>query len=191
MPTAKQKIKIDVAVFAVFLALIVFLGIVPLSSQLSSGSKNLAAKKGVLLFLENQIKALNDFQNSDLEYQQKITKLDSSFVSQEAPIEFIEFLEQEAQKQRLKISLSSAAGVSEQKGGRLTMGFMATLTGRFPNVLVFLNKIEKSPWLIKVEQIDIGRVGESNKFYGVEGSSTGQVVLTLSFKTFSNYLSPE
>ncbi|MDD5738732.1 MAG: hypothetical protein PHY72_02280 [Candidatus Pacebacteria bacterium] len=190
MSTAKQKIKIDIAVFIAFLILVIFLGIIPLSSQLSFDSKNLATKKSALSFLESQIKALSDFQNSSLEYQQKINKLDSSFVSQEAPIEFIEFLEQEALNQGLKISLSSAERVSEQKGSRLTMGFMATLTGGFPNILAFLKKVEGSPWLIKVEQVDVSRISANNKLYGAEDAQIGQVILNLSFKTFSNYLSP-
>ncbi|MEK7103822.1 MAG: hypothetical protein AAB842_00280 [Patescibacteria group bacterium] len=189
MPKEKQKIKIDITVFAAFLILAVFLGIVPLSSQLSLDSKNLATKKSTLSFLESQIKTLNDFQNSSLEYQQKISKLNASFVSQEAPIEFIEFLEQEASKQGLKISLSSVGGVSEQKGNRLTMGFRATLIGSFPNVLVFLKKIEQSIWLIKVEQVNIDRMGDKNKPYSPENAQVGQVVLSLSFKAFSSILS--
>jgi len=191
MPTSKQKIKIDIAVFAVFLILAIFLGIVPLSRGLSKDSKSLATKKSTLSFLESQIKALNDFQNSSLEYQQKINKLDSSFVSEEAPIEFIKFLEQEAGKQGLKISLSSAGGTSEKKGNRLTIGFQATLTGSFPNVLVFLKKIEQSPWLIKVEQVNIDRIGDKNKPYGAENVQIGQVILSLSFKVFSNYFAQE
>lgn len=188
MPREKQKIKINVAVFVAFLILAVFLGIVPLSSQLSLDSKNLATKKSTLSFLESQIKALNDFQNSSLDYQQKISKLESSFVSQEAPIEFIEFLEQEALKQGLKLSLSSVGVVSEKKGSRPTIGFKATLTGEFPDTLVFLKKIEKSPWLIKVEQVSIDRVGDKNKSLDTKDVQVGHVVLNLSFKTFSNYL---
>ena len=188
MPTARQKIKIDIAIFAAFLIAAVFLGIVPLSSRLSLDSKNLAAKKSALSFLESQIKTLNDFQSSNLDYQQKISKLNASFVSQEAPIEFIEFLEQEASNQGLKISLSSVGGTSEQKGSRLTIGFQAILTGQFPSALVFLKKIEKSPWLIKVDQVNISRIGDKNMPYGAENVQMGQVTLILSFKTFSNYI---
>lgn len=188
MPKEKQKIKIDIAVFVAFLTLAVFLGIVPLSSGLSLDSKNLATKKGTLSFLESQIKALEDFRNSGLEYQQKINKIDSSFVFQEAPIDFIKFLEQKASSQGLKISLSSTGGAPEKKENRLTIGFQATLTGQFPNALVFLKKIEKSPWLIKIEQVSISRAGDKNNLDSEKNRQVGQVNLTLSFKTFSNYL---
>ena len=189
MLKAKQKIKIDIVVFSLFLVLIIFLAIVPLSSQLKKDSKNLATKKSALIFLENQIKALNDFQNSSSKYQEKISKLNSSFVSKEAPIEFIEFLEKEAKKQGLKISLSSNMTPVEQKENSLTVGFGATLTGDFPDVLVFLQKMEKSPWLIKVEQVNINRIESQSNFYQLEDAKVGQVTLSLNFKTFSSYIS--
>ncbi len=188
MITAKQKIKVNVIIFVAFLLVAIFFGIIPLSSKLSKESKDLSVKKNKLSFLENQIKTLEDFQNSSVEYQQKINKLDSSFIYQEAPIDFIEFLEKEALNQRLRISLSSTRGSSEQKGSRLTIGFQAKLVGQFPNALVFLKKVEKSPWLIKVDQVNISRLQESTNPNNADSVQAGQVSLNVNFKTFSNYI---
>lgn len=190
MLSARQKIKIDVVVLILFFILVVFLAIIPLCSRLLSNSKNLAAKKSALVFLGEQIEVLNNFQNSGFEYRQKINKLDSSFVSEEAPIEFIEFLEKEALAQNLKISLSSGTGVPEKKENRITIGFQARITGKFPDALVFLEKIEKSPWLIKIEQINIDRTSEESEMYSSAPvkNKPGEITLNIVFKTFSDYL---
>ncbi len=187
----KQKIKIDIAVFSLFLILIIFLAITPLSSQLKEDSGNLATKKSTLIFLENQIKALNDFQNSGSQYQDKINKLDTSFVSKEAPVDFIEFLEKQAKKQNLKITLSSTALKTSQKEALLAVGFRAVLIGDFPDALIFLQKMEKSPWLVKVEQVSINREGFQNNSHQTEDVKVGQVTLSLSFETFSSYVSQQ
>ena len=188
MLTAKQKIKIDAIIFVLVFITLIFFGISPLLSELFKTTKDLSSRKAVLKILENQITALQDFQNNSLAYQQNIQKLDSSFVSDEAPVEFIEFLEKLANNQGLEIALSSVKDASEKKGNRLTTAFQATIVGDYSAVLVFLKKIEQSPWLIKIDQVDINRIEEKAKPFGFSAGNVGQVVLKIGFKTFSNYL---
>ncbi|MDD5433524.1 MAG: hypothetical protein PHE77_02615 [Candidatus Pacebacteria bacterium] len=187
---ANKKIKLDILIFLIVLTVIIFTGVVPLVSDFSKNSENLSNRKKDLFFLEQQISALQDFQNNSAFYQPSVQKLNSSFVSQEAPIEFIEFLEEEAQKQQLDISISSVKDESEEKGTRFTMAFQVSLSGDFPEVLIFLQRIEQSPWLLKIDQASVQRVGEKEKLYNAKSAQAGQVVLVLSFKTFSNYLGP-
>lgn len=188
MLTAKQKIKIDAIIFVLVFITLIFFGISPLLSELFKTTKDLSSRKAVLKILENQITALQDFQNNSLAYQQNIQKLDSSFVSDEAPVEFIEFLEKLANNQGLEIALSSVKDASEKKGNRLTTAFQATIVGDYPVVLSFLKKLEQSPWLIKIDQVDINRIEEKAKPFGFSAGNVGQVVLKIGFKTFSNYL---
>jgi len=62
------------------------------------------------------------------------------------------------------------------------------LGGSFPKCLAFLKRLEQSPWLIKIDQANMDRVEEKNKPQSFKNLGEGEVVLTLSFKTFSNYL---
>jgi hypothetical protein len=177
MADAKKKIKVDVAIFiAVFVALL-FLCFSPLLAKLLETTKELANRKALLKSLEEQIAVLQDFQNNNLVYQENIKKLDSSFISSEAPVEFIGFLEELAKKYGLEISLSSVKDTFEKKESRVTTSFQATIIGDYPIALAFLKKLEQSPWLIKVDQVDIDRVEKDSK-----------VTLKLGLKTFSNYL---
>jgi len=188
MIQSKQKIKASVALFVIAFILLIIFGVCPAVSKLKAVSKNLSEQKGKFIFLEEQIKVLDDFQKSDSVYQQHINKLNTSFIYAQAPIEFIEFLEKEASKNNLQAVISSVSNVSEKKGSRLIMVFQATFSGSFPNVYNFLRKIEQSPWLIKIDQATIERVDESNKSLEAENLKTGKVILKLNFQTFSNYL---
>jgi len=49
--------------------------------------------------------------------------------------------------------------------------------------------MEKSPWLIKIEKVSINRVEGKKNSYKEEVAEVGQVTLSLSFKTFSSYVS--
>lgn len=186
--TAKQKIKIDIVVFALVALLMVFLGLMPLLSSLAKTSRELSVQKAILLTLENQIAVLKDFQDSEPLYQANVEKIDASFIAQEAPIAFIEFLEQEAQAQGLDILISSVKEASEKKAMRLTTAFQAAVAGSFSDCFTFLKRLEKSPWLVKIDQINMDRVGEKEKPLSFKNLSEGEVVLNLAFKTFSSYL---
>lgn len=185
---SKKKIKIDIVIFALVFIVLISFCLFPLLSKLFKTTKEITSKKAELKLLENQINALQDFQNNSLAYEQDIQKLNQAFVSSEAPVEFIEFLEKLANSQGLEISLSSVKDASEKKGERLTTVFQATIAGNYPAVLSFLKKLEQSAWLIKIDQVDINRIEDKTKPYGFTTTKAGQVVLKLGFKTFSNYL---
>lgn len=178
MMQSKKKIKIDIVIFiCVFVVLLIFC-LSPILTKIFETTKELTSKKTILDNLEKQTIALQDFQNNSSTYEQNIQKIDKSFVSQEAPVEFIEFLEKLANSQGLKISLSSVRDISEKRGNRLTTVFQATITGDYPTVLVFLEKLEQSPWLIMTDQVSIDKVRDNSSY----------VILSLGFKTFSNYI---
>ncbi len=188
MPTAKQKIKIYFAAFFFAAVLLVFLGLSPLLTGLLKTSKELAGQKDTLALIEGQISALEEFQKNNSVYQTNVKKVDASFISEEAPIKFIEFLENEAKKQGLDIIISSVKEASEKKSLRVTTIFQMAIGGPFPKCLAFLKRLEESPWLIKIDQANIDRVGEKNQLLSFKNLKEGDVVLNLSFKTFSRYL---
>lgn len=188
MLLSKQKLKINILVFVAVVAILVIIGIVPLLSSFFKNSKDLDAKNKSAYSLDQQIAALKDFQANNNIYQQSVQKLKSSFVFGEAPIEFIEFLEAEAIRQGLDIDITSVKDSSEKKANRLTMAFQVSLSGDFPDVLGFIKRLEQSPWLLKIDQASIQRLGDKEKAYNFQETKPGEVVLTLSFKAFSNYL---
>ena len=109
---SRKKIKVDVAIFvAIFIALLCFF-FFPILTKTFERAKEIANKKAMLEALEKQSTALQDFQNNALAYEQSIQKIDSIFVSQDAPVEFIEFLEKLSNKYDFAISLSYSRDVS-------------------------------------------------------------------------------
>ena len=58
---------------------------------------------------------MEEFQKNNLVYQANVKKVDASFISEEAPIEFLEFLEKEAQNQGLDFHISSVKEASDKK----------------------------------------------------------------------------
>ncbi|MDO8524839.1 MAG: hypothetical protein Q7R99_04425 [bacterium] len=188
MTNSKKKIKIDITIFAVIFVALIFFCLSPLLSKLFKTANELTSKKNALKTLENQITALQDFQNNNLAYQQNIQKIGKSFVSNESPVEFIGFLEKLANKYGLGFSLNSVKDVSEKKGNRATTAFQVMVVGDYPAVLIFLKKLEQSPWLIRIDQVDMNRVEDKTKLLGFPTAQDGQVVLKLTLETFSNYL---
>ncbi len=166
MTTSQKTILVGLGiVMAAFIAL----AICPLFSEIQRESHALVFQKTELAELEQKIQNLNEFQKSRQSHQDNLDKIEELLISSSEPVNFIEFLEEEARKSELGIEILPFV---PEKGGKpwSSMNFKLTLVGSFDNFLEFLEKLESAPYLIEILSLNAFKRGE-------EGPGTEIMVL--------------
>ena len=143
-------------IFMVFMVLFLFGAIKKNSLDLLSQKKALSDLK---VKTENSEQLEGIYQN----YKLNLEKIDTLFVEKENPIEFIEFLEKTANNSNLSLEISSlssqkiesdpSAGSGQAPWNSLNL--QLNTQAQFPDFLKFLEKIENSPYLIEVSNLNI------------------------------------
>lgn len=180
--SAKRKIQISVIAFIFVLVLVALFIFRPFLVKIKDNGEILSAQKASLLFLEKQIKNVQDFQKQFLADNGDLKNLDSSFLNYAAPIEFFEFLEQEALDANVLLDVSPLLDKPQDKDQKektkiKTMIFEVVIAGDFPDCLRFLKQIERGPFLSQVTGVSIEKLDKNtDKFKQFEGLLPGQVI---------------
>ena len=182
--TAKRKIYIISTCFFVIFVVAIIFGITPLLKEIKKSSENLVFQKRALNLFQSQLVDLENFQKNYSLYQPTLERIEKSFVVSEAPIDFIEFLEREAQKSGLKIEISPLTLSPSETDPWWSTGFQISIGGPFPSCLGFLERLEQSAYLIEIFQLNIERIGEKGRAGRFEGLSPGDISFNIALKTF-------
>ncbi len=186
MRSAKQKIYITLVLFGILFFLFVSFLVLPFFKKLEKTSQELALQKTTLSLFENQLKELRDFQGKYPSYQPFLAEIEELFVSQDAPIEFIEFLEKEARASELSLEIAPLNLRTTKNDLWPPVAFSLSLAGRFPNCLRFLERLEESSWLIEITQLTFGEISEKSSWLEkFENVQPGDIYLNLTLKVFS------
>ncbi|OGZ79070.1 MAG: hypothetical protein A2528_03670 [Candidatus Staskawiczbacteria bacterium RIFOXYD2_FULL_37_9] len=153
METKKTIYIITSAFFlaAVFLAMFV---IYPLSQEISQKSNELIMQKDSRLFLEGQFNEVKSFKEKYADYRQNLDKIDGLFVDSQNPVGFIEYLEKIASE--LGVDLKISAPTLSKESSVLYENFQFSSSGSFSGTLKFIGKLESGPYLIQIQNINIG-----------------------------------
>jgi len=182
--TAKRKIYIISICFLVIFVVAIIFGVTPLLKEIKKSSENLVFQKRALNLFQSQLVDLENFQKNYSLYQPTLERIEKSFVASEAPIDFIEFLEREAQKSGLKIEISPLTLSLIKTDPWWSTGFRVFVGGSFPSCLRFLEILEQAPYLIEIFQLDIERIGEKGRGGRFGGLVSGDVNFNIALKTF-------
>ncbi len=139
---------------AIFIALVIY----PLFSEIQKESRDLVFQKAKLAELGQKIQNLNEFQKSYQSYRDDLDKAEELLINSSEPVNFIEFLEEEAQRSELGIEILP---FTPEKKGEFwpSMNFKLTLRGSFDNFLEFLEKLESAPYLIEILSLNASERG--------------------------------
>lgn len=159
MISPKRKIAIIAVSFALLYSALTIFAILPLVKQIEKDSQKVASKEVIVGVLERQLDSLVDFQKKQSEYQSYLEQAESSFVRADAPIIFMEFLEAQAHLVDVFLSVSS---ITQRKGEEFGLGLNLKLAGPFARCLRFLEKIEQSPFLIEITNMQARRLTEKD-----------------------------
>lgn len=153
--TIKQKNNFSIFIFLVSFFLICFFVLNPLLKSIKEMAKELSTQEDKLITLQLKIDNIEQFKTTYEEIEGTLSKMDDLLINFEVPVDFINFLENEAKQFNLDFKISSAINQNTKNNPWPSIVFQATADGEFVNLLKFLDTIENSPYLIDVKNINI------------------------------------
>lgn len=184
--TLKNKINSPLIIFSILsISLIIFL-IYPLFKEIKNNSEDLISKKQKLFSFKTKIENLEKFQSLWQEIEPNFKKIDQLFIDSEVPVEFISFLEATARDCEIPIEISSALPSKIKEDPWPSLFFQISSTTSFSKFLRFLAKIETSPYLIEIQNLNTRRLtGKELKLKEFERFSLSDIKTTLSIKIYT------
>ena len=185
--TPKRKIQISIVMFVFIFVLSLFFVFRPLVVKIKNKSESLSAQKTSLLFLEKQIKNVQEFQKQFSTDKGGLNNLNSSFLNYFAPVEFFEFLEEVASNTGVFLDASPLPEKQQKEETKIkTMIFEVLIAGDFSDCLRFLKQIEKGPFLSQTTRISIEKLNKNTERYKqFQGLVPGQVVFTINLEVLA------
>lgn len=174
-----RKINLSTGIFIVFIIFFIVFLIYPLFRDIKNNSKELISQKENLEILQFKIENLENFKSSYKEFKPNLEKIDNLFVDPKMPVDFINFLEENAVEHQAEIKISPASSRNYGKDFWPSISFRANITSSFPNFLRFLQKLEIGPYLVDIQNISI------NKLPAGEDYLAGNVSASLFFRVFT------
>lgn len=185
MNLTKKRIYLTLVVFALLFGFSLRFLFVSFSGM-KAASEGFAFQKKAQELFRLRVKDFENFKENYPLYREVLAKIDKSFVSSGAPVGFIGFLEELASSSNLAMDVEPLnLGKTE---GELwpPIGFRILPKGSFPDFLRFLEKLERSPWLVEIFQLNLERVDEDKKrLKEFEALKIGDVSVYLKLKAFS------
>jgi len=189
--TVKKKIIISIVFFLVLSILLIVFLIYPVFLEIKKTSQDFLAQKEKLTVLEQKVKNLEKFRITFSGISSNLEKIDNFFVDPEVPIDFIRFLEKTSQDSQLSLKISPGQAIKIKKDESPFIVFQLSLTGSFPNLAKFLEKLESASYLIEIQNLTITRLKETEltqsfpeKELG-EKYSLGDINAVLSIKVYT------
>lgn len=185
--TIKNTISISLLIVLVLsVSLSVFL-IRPVFSGIKKNSEELIHEKQKINFLEEKIKNIEEFKKNQDEIGKNLEKTKTLFAESKAPVNFIGFLEQIAKESQVSIKISPSASTKKSEDPWSSIIFEITFASPFPSLLRLLEKLETSPYLIKIQSFSVTRLEEGDlRIKEFEDLSIGSVKTILSMKVYAN-----
>lgn len=182
----KQKLQLNVLVCsAVFIVLAGF-ATQPLFKSIKNASEKMALEKAVFSALEIQTTSLDNFQKNYLTNQTILNQVKNSFIDFKAPVDFIEFLEEGAFQSNVYLDVLPLAVFSEEEEIWKTLNFQIVIGGSFAGCRVFLEALEKGPFLVDIFQFHIERITPKSAWLkSFSALETGDTIFSFNLKTFS------
>ena len=184
----KTTVYLFFLVWASLFFILFFLVLLPLFKDIDFLSSELLFQNRAIKLFDLRDKNINTFKKSYNLKIDEIKTLESVFISREAPINFIEFLEKEAADNNLEIKIKPLNINSIKNKNWQPIGFTVIVGGDFPNCLKFLDRLENNHWLVDILNLRMERISERNKneVRGISGLKVGQARMFIELKSFIN-----
>lgn len=176
--TLKKKRYLIISVGIGLLLVYFWGGILPLFKGIEGQIRELEELQQNLANLESEMKGLQTFK-SKYRNAQEIQAIKNFFIDPDLPIGFVSFLEKTAKAQEINLEVSSLASIPRKEEAP-SLRFLLRGEGLFPNFYSFLSQLEKAPYLIEIDGLNIQR-GKKEEF------SVSKVNAILSLKVYAQY----
>jgi Tfp pilus assembly protein PilO len=150
-----KKILIASIIFGLIALLLICFVISPLLRGIKEDSEEIVALKKDLILFQNKINNFEEAKESYENMKSSTEKIERLFIDPSIPIDLIEFWERIARESEVSIDISPVFLKSSETDPWNSISFQLTLTGSSPNFLEFLEKIETSPHLIEIQNLNV------------------------------------
>lgn len=113
--TTSKKINFSIGIFIILVILVIVFITYPLFTEIKNNSQELISQKKSLAIFKAKIENLEDFKGFYKEFKQDLQKIDNLFIDPKMPIEFISFLERNAEECQTKIKISSTSPKKQKR----------------------------------------------------------------------------
>ena len=188
--TLKNKTKLSLIIFLVLSIFILIFLVYPLYEDIKNNAVELSLKKQDSFYIDNKLKNIEGFKENYKEIKASLEKGESLFLKSEAPVNFIGFLEKTSEDSDVSIKISPSASVKKMNDPWYSIIFQINASGKFPDILKFIEKLESGPYLSQIETLNITRLTADNlKSKEFSGHSVGDAKVSFSIKACANQAS--
>lgn len=182
----KNKINLSLPVFIILSVILILFIIYPLFKEIKINSEDLISKKQSLTLLERKIENLKQYQTLWGQIEPNLEKINTLFIDPEVPVEFISFLETIARDCDLSVEIFPTLSRETAQDSWPSLFFQISSTTSFSKFLKFLEKLETSPYLIKIQNLNTRRLTKTElESKAFEGFSLGDTKNTLLIKVYA------
>ena len=169
MSASKKKTLIASAISLFVVLAIIIIFIYPALRRFNRNVEEFNNARRELSTFQEKSSSFYDAKKVYISWQPSFDKISKLFIDKDAPIDFIKFLENTAHSSGLVIDISSASvNPKSETEPWDSISFQLNLTGSFDDLMIFLQKLEASPYLIKEKGIIIRKLTTQNTS-GVNG----------------------
>ncbi|MBI3337086.1 MAG: type 4a pilus biogenesis protein PilO [Candidatus Staskawiczbacteria bacterium] len=130
--------------------------IYPALRDVKNISKEIFLSKSKVISLNEQNMELNNFKKKYNNYSYNLEKVDQLFVDSKDPVNFIEFLEKTANDSGIGTDVKLDISLSKEGFNNLPVAISSIYgTGQFLNILKFSEKLDASPYLMRIKDLTI------------------------------------
>lgn len=158
---------------AIFIS-VILLFIRPFTIDIGNNSQKLFETKRDLKFIKEKSDKINSIRDYYRSMEPDLNKISAFFVDSKTPIDLIKSWEAMAKIDGLNIDISSYPLEKEDAPLWPSIGFQIKVSGRFSDVMKFLERIESSQYFIEVRTLSVIKsdikTGEGSPVSGVSAS---------------------
>jgi len=125
--------------------------------KIKEGSDKIISTKMGIATSEIEVNKINDFKSKYKDYLPNFQKIDQAVVNPQNPLNFIEFLENSADKNGVDLTISPMSFSKDAKAKTLSVSL--AVNGKFIDVISFLREMENGPYLISIQNLTLEGVG--------------------------------
>lgn len=160
--STKNKIYLYLVIFLGISLIFLFLMIPYFLKKIQEKSEELVSLKKESVSLQKEMENLGQLEGIYQDYQPELVKIREMLIDPEVPVEFINFMEENAQisEQEIEISLFPQKKTKDEPWPALSV--QVSTSGSSSGLLKFLEKLENSPYLIEILNLNIKKLADSD-----------------------------
>ena len=182
MTIIKKQIILIIAFCVLFTFFFFSFFIFPAIKIIKNDSLRLIELKKSLVVLDNQASNIESMKISCQVASEDLEKSANIFINQEVPVGLIRFVEDEADRVNLDISISPVSLKKIDDDIWPFVSFRLNLLGSYINFMRFFERIETYPFLIEIQDLVINKV--TVRELAQEGYGKNDVIVTLTIRAF-------